>query len=114
MAICADRANIAAEDRLNASYKRALAGLRKIDAEYAQHFPSRGALGATAGLVAAQRAWIDFRRQSCGTERLIVLSGNPSRGDYAGLAETECQSTLASARADELERLAKAYDMGAP
>lgn len=111
VAVCVERNHALAEQRLNAVYGRILSALRKVDAEYARSYPERPALHAAESLVAAQRIWRVFRRESCHSEALIVLSGNPSRGDNAAITLSACEARLASARADELESLARSYDI---
>lgn len=99
----------AAERRLISVYSQVLVGLRRVDAEYVRSYPNRPPLHVAASLVAAQHTWLNFRRQSCRVEQLVILSGNPSRGDQAAIAVTACEGKLSSARAVELESLASSY-----
>ncbi|WP_231678501.1 lysozyme inhibitor LprI family protein [Ralstonia pseudosolanacearum] len=109
VAECANHESSAAEQRLIAVYSHVLVGLKRVDAEYVHSYPNRPPLHAAASLVAAQRTWLNFRRQSCRVEQLVVLSGNPSRGDQPAIAVTACEGKLSSARAVELESLASSY-----
>ncbi|ATI29520.1 MULTISPECIES: lysozyme inhibitor LprI family protein [Ralstonia solanacearum species complex] len=111
VAACADRESSAAEQRLSTVYSQVLAGLKRVDKEYGHLYPNRPPLRAAASLSAAQRAWLNFRRQSCHVEELVVFYGNPSRGDQPAIAVAACEGRLSSARAAELESLASSYDI---
>ncbi|MCT7307916.1 lysozyme inhibitor LprI family protein [Ralstonia wenshanensis] len=111
VAECADRENSVNEQKLRAVYSQVLIGLGRIDKEYSHTYPNRPPLRVAESFASAQRAWLKFRRQSCHVEKLIVLNGNPSRGDQSAAAVTACESRLALARVAELENLASTYDI---
>lgn len=111
VAECADRESSAVEQKLNAVYSQVLMGLGRVDKEYGHSYPNRPALHAAESFAAAQRAWLNFRRQSCHVENLVVLNGNPDRGDQSAIAVAACESRLASARGAELQNLASSYDI---
>ncbi|MBR7539976.1 DUF1311 domain-containing protein, partial [Mycobacterium tuberculosis] len=70
-------------------------------------------LHAAESFAAAQRAWLNFRRQSWRVEELVVRNSNPSRGDPSAIAVAACESRLSSARVAELESLVTTYDISA-
>ncbi|WP_239498074.1 lysozyme inhibitor LprI family protein [Ralstonia sp. GX3-BWBA] len=113
VAQCADRESLVIERKLGAVYSQVLIGLRKVDKEYSHSYPNRPPLHAAESFAAAQRAWLNFRRQSCHVEELVVRNGNPSRGDQPGIAVAACESRLSSARVAELENLVTTYDISA-
>ncbi|MGI4877664.1 MAG: lysozyme inhibitor LprI family protein [Janthinobacterium lividum] len=82
LAASAKRADV----RLNAAYRRASAGLLP---------PVR------ARLVAAQRAWLQFRDLDC-----AVIVAREAGGSDAPLAADQCVTRLTTARAGDLEDLA--------
>lgn len=109
VAECVDREGSAAEQRLSAVYSQILVGLKRVDKEYGDTYPTRPPLRVAASFSAAQRVWLSFRRQSCHVEKLVALSGNPSRGDQPAITVAACEGRLSSARAVELENLASSY-----
>lgn len=111
VAECTDRESSAIEQKLNAVYSQVLMGLGRVDKEYGHSSPNRPALHAAESFAAAQRAWLNFRRQSCHVENLVVLNGNPGRGDQPAIAVAACESRLSSARVTELRNLASSYDI---
>lgn len=113
VAECADRENLVTEQKLGAVYSQVLMGLRKVDKEYGHSYPNRPPLHAAESFAAAQRAWLNFRRQSCHVEELVVRNSNSSRGDQPAIAVAACESRLSSARVAELESLATTYDISA-
>lgn len=107
MAECDQMDSSAVNKRLNAVYRKVLRGLQMVDSTFAHDYPDRKPLRAAASLVAAQKTWLAYRQQSCQLQGLIVRAGNPSRGGYEGLTASSCETQMASARADELEQLAR-------
>ena len=111
IAECGDRDAQAAEKELNVVYQQVMKGLGRAESDFGKDFPNMKALQLRANLIAAEREWLKYRAQSCKLEGQVVLSGNPSRGDFSGIAETACQAQFARARVGELKRFAKIYDI---
>ena len=83
---CLDGVTREADRRLNAAYQKAL---KSID-------PS-----GVPALRAAERAWLEFRKQRC-----YYLSAGP--GTIGQVVGADCVATMTKARADELEGDSKA------
>lgn len=111
IAECTNREASATEQRLNAVYSQVLTGLEAIDKGYGHSYPNRQPLRAANSFAAAQRAWLNFRRLTCHVEELIVLNGNPGRGDQPAIAIAACELRLSLARVAELEKLASSYEI---
>lgn len=80
---------------LNAAYKKAMAKVQAIDAEYKEQ-PEY--VGAVEALKSAQRAWIVYRDGHC------VLAGFQARGGQAeSMLVSGCLATLTRKRTDELK-----------
>lgn len=70
MNYCAEQEWVAADDALNAEYKRAMAMLRAYDTENPSDFPEADRLQK------AQRAWITFRDLACESEGFAMRGGS--------------------------------------
>lgn len=68
---CASRAAEAADQQLNATWRRAIAAVRATDAAGPAYDPSSEDI-----LRDAQRAWISFRDQACSAEATIARGGS--------------------------------------
>lgn len=93
MNICAGRAYEAADARLNAVYKQALAAIPEMAAE-----PPFDAKSWEAALRASQRTWIAFRDAECEGHVAMFWSG----GSGATVDIIGCKTEKTEARANEL------------
>ncbi len=106
---CADQEGALAEKELNLVYRRVVKALGEQEASFSKEYPDLPRLSLKADLVAAQRAWLVYRAQSCQLEGKVVLSGNPSRGDSEAITVTGCEANMATARTKELREFAQTY-----
>lgn len=95
MTFCAEKDWTAADARMNASYKTAVAAMKEIDSNL-----DTADRGAEDALRAAQRAWVTFRDQTCAAEGWSA---------HGGTAEPmliyACRARVTAARADELDNM---------
>lgn len=111
IAECTDREAETAEQELNRVYQQVMKGLAKEEAQLAKLFPDRPAPALRAALIAAEKEWLKYREHSCRLVGLVVLGGNPSRGDPEAISVTACNAQYARARIEELKKFAQAYDI---
>ncbi len=95
MNYCAGEAYKAADARLNAVYKKAMAAMKQIDG-----YLDEDQRGAADALREAQRAWIPFRDKACEAEGYLV-----SGGSMQPLIIYECLTKLTGQRIGQLNFL---------
>ena len=102
MTECARRGFTAADAVLNAEYKKAMAAMRKLDAEPGSHPSGDTRPGYAAALTEAQRAWIAYRDAHCRS------AGYQMRGGSAEpMLVWGCKETLTRDRTEQLIDLRK-------
>ncbi|MEJ8573948.1 lysozyme inhibitor LprI family protein [Microbaculum marinum] len=97
MTICSNEDYKAADSELNAAYKKAMASMKETDS-----YLPEGEKGAAKALLAAQRAWIEYRDRACESETFLVKGGSMEPMIYA-----ECMTRITRERTAALEDLAQ-------
>lgn len=95
MTYCAEQDWNAADARLNAAYKVAVAAMKGMDAGL-----DATDRGAEDSLRAGQRAWITYRDQTCAAEAWMAHGGSAEP-----MMIYACRARVTDARADELENM---------
>ncbi len=95
MTFCAEQDWNAADARLNASYKTAIAAMLGIDANL-----DAGDKGAEAALRAAQRVWVTYRDNTCAAEAWAMHGGSAEPMVIYG-----CRARVTASRVDELDNM---------
>lgn len=96
MTYCAELAWQAADKDLNAAYAKAVAAMRRIDADLPADMK-----GAVETLREAQRAWIAYRDKACAAYGFLARGGSMEPMLIYG-----CYADLTTNRTGELEQLA--------
>ncbi len=102
---CAGDARIRADAAMNAQWKLTLAAEHKRDQDFAS-VPMHDTRPSYAeALLAAQRAWLNFRNSECEVEAYAVRGGSmePQIG-------AECEARLTRERTKQLAAIAKGLD----
>ncbi len=99
LTFCAEQDWMAADDLLNAAYRKARSVMQNIDADLPEDEQ-----GAEANLQTAQRAWITFRDAACAAEGYQMHGGSAEPMVIYG-----CRARLTTARAEDLRALAEDY-----
>ena len=95
--VCASQDYKAADAALNAAYKKAMASMKDTDS-----YLPKGEKNAADALLAAQRAWIDYRDKACEAETFQVKGGSMEPMIYA-----ECMTRITRERSAALDELAQ-------
>ncbi|MDH6265715.1 uncharacterized protein YecT (DUF1311 family) [Rhizobium sp. SG_E_25_P2] len=104
MNYCVEQDFDKADAALNKAYKRAMASQKKVDADVKETMGEES-IGAVAALKKAQRAWIDYRDGQCDG-----LGFQARGGTMEPMLVMGCKAELSTARAKELDTLAKGME----
>ncbi|NQX96204.1 MAG: DUF1311 domain-containing protein [Erythrobacter sp.] len=103
MNICAALEYAAADDELNAQWKRTRAVMKRRDADRLEYQPEGdGRPGYMKTLLEAQRAWLQYRDAHCRAEGF-----NARGGSLEPLLVSTCKTALTQRRTQELKAFAE-------